>query len=92
MNVAGPKMYYFYILQSLKNGKLYLGWTVDLKKRIKSHNSGKNLATKPNIPYELICYIAFKNKKDAIHCEKYYKTTSGWKRIKKMLENTLREN
>lgn len=82
-------MYYFYILRSVKNGKLYLGSTPDLKERLKSHNSGENKATKPNIPYELIFYSGFKNQKDAINCELYFKTTAGWKRIHKMLENTL---
>lgn len=84
-------MFYFYILRSLKNGKLYLGQTTDLKERARSHNAGENKATKPNIPYELIFYSAFKNEKDAINCEQYFKTTAGWKRIHKMLENTLRE-
>lgn len=82
-------MHYFYILQSLKNKKLYLGFTPNLKERIKSHNGGENKATKPNIPYELIYYSAFKNEKDAINCEQYFKTTAGWRRIHKMLENTL---
>ena len=84
-------MFYFYILRSLKNKKLYLGYTPNLKERIKSHNNGENKATKPNIPYELIYYSAFKNQKDAINCEKYFKTTAGWKRIHKMLENVLEE-
>lgn len=83
-------MHYFYILQSLKNKKLYFGQTTDLKSRLKSHNNGENKATKPNIPYELIYYSAFKNEKDAINCEKYFKTIAGWKRIHKMLENTLK--
>ena len=83
-------MYYFYILRSLKNSKLYLGYTPNLKDRIKSHNSGENKATKPNVPYELIFYSAFKSKEDAINCEKYFKTTAGWKRIHKMLENSLK--
>jgi len=82
-------MYYFYILRSFKNKKFYLGFTPDLKRRIKSHNDGENKATKPNTPYELIFYSAFKNEKDAINCEKYFKTTAGWKRLRKMLENTL---
>lgn len=82
-------MYFFYILRSVKNGLLYLGFSPDLKKRLKSHNDGENKATKPNIPYKLIYYSAFKNKQDAIACEKYFKTTAGWKRIHKMLENTL---
>ncbi len=83
-------MYYFYILQSLKNKKLYLGFTKDLKKRIQSHNSQSNKASKPHAPFELIYYAAFKNEKDALNCEKYFKTTSGWKRIHRMLENTLK--
>ena len=83
-------MYYFYILQSLKNKKLYIGQTSDLKRRLIEHNSGKNFSTKPNIPYELIFYSGFKNKEDVANCEQYFKTTAGWKRIKKMLENTLK--
>jgi len=70
-------MYYFYILRSLKNSKLYLGYTNNLKKRIKSHNFKENKASKPNAPFELIFYSGFKNKEDAIECEKYFKTTAG---------------
>jgi putative endonuclease len=84
-------VYYFYVLRSLKNSKLYLGFTPNLKERIKSHNAGENKATKPNIPYELIFYSAFNNEKDAVNCEQYFKTTSGWKRLHKMLENALKE-
>lgn len=83
-------MYYFYIIRSQKNGKLYLGSSPDLKVRLKSHNNGENKATKANIPYELIFYSGFKNKEDAISCEQYFKTTAGWRRIHKMLENTLK--
>lgn len=93
MNVACHNylMFYFYILRSLKNGHLYLGFTSDLKTRLESHNNGENKATKPNIPYELIFYSAFKNEKDAINCEQYFKTTAGWKRLHRMLENTLKK-
>jgi putative endonuclease len=82
-------MYYFYILQSLTNKKLYLGYTSDFKQRLASHNNGENKATKPNIPYELLFYSAFTSEKDAINCEKYFKTTAGWKRLHNMLENSL---
>ena len=84
-------MYYFYIIRSLKNGKLYLGSTPDLEARIKSHNAGENKATKSNIPYEVVFYSGFKIKEDAINCEQYFKTTAGWKRIHKMLIHTLQE-
>lgn len=82
--------YYFYILRSKRNRKLYLGYSKDPLKRLKEHNSGREVATKPNKPYELIYLAGFKNKKDAVECEKYFKTTSGWRRLKKMLKNTLK--
>ncbi|OGM33233.1 hypothetical protein A2803_00060 [Candidatus Woesebacteria bacterium RIFCSPHIGHO2_01_FULL_44_21] len=84
-------MYYFYILRSFKNDKLYLGYTPDLKVRLKSHNKGENAATKPYVPYELIYYSAFKSKEDALECEKYFKSTAGWRRLKAMLKNCLHE-
>lgn len=83
-------MYYFYILKSIKNGKLYLGYTPDLKARVKSHNDGKNKATKPNIPYELVFYSGFKSKKDAISSEQYFKTSAGSRRLRRMLEDSLK--
>ena len=85
-------MYYFYILRSKKNNKLYIGQTRDLKKRFKRHNDGKNKATKVYKPFELIYYSAFKNKYDALSCEKYFKTSAGWKRIHRMLEYSLNDN
>ncbi|MBI4137994.1 MAG: GIY-YIG nuclease family protein [Candidatus Wildermuthbacteria bacterium] len=50
-------MYYVYILQSLKNNSLYIGYTADLKKRFKEHNNGESLATRPFRPYKLICKV-----------------------------------
>jgi len=47
-------MYYVYILLSEKDGKLYTGFTPDLKTRIKKHNSGFVLATKNRLPVKLI--------------------------------------
>ena len=82
-------MFYFYILQSLKDKKLYLGYTPDLKKRIISHNKGENKATKLHIPYELIYYSSFKSKKDAVECEKYFKTTEGRITLRHMLRGGL---
>jgi len=83
--------YYVYILQSLKNGSLYIGYTTNWKRRFKSHNEGKNRATRPFRPYKLILYEAFLNKKDAKNREKYLKSGWGFRSIKKVLKNYLRE-
>jgi predicted GIY-YIG superfamily endonuclease len=61
-------------------------------KRLNEHNRGSQLATKLNIPYELIFYSGFKSRKDALNCESYFKTTSGWRRLIHMLKDTLKEN
>ncbi len=42
-------MFYVYILQSNKNKELYIGYTSDLRKRIKEHNQGLNFSTKKDI-------------------------------------------
>lgn len=81
--------YYIYILQSSKNRSLYIGYTVDLKKRLEEHNNGKSPATRPFRPYNLIFYEAFINKKDAKNRELYLKSGWGLRSIKKMLKNYL---
>lgn len=82
-------MYYVYILQSQKDKGLYIGYTSDLKKRIKEHQNKKSFATKGRVPFKLIHYQAFENQKDALETEKYLKTTRGWERIHRMLKNAL---
>lgn len=78
--------YYVYVLQSQKDKSLYIGYTTDLIKRLKQHNSGESLATKPFRPYKLIFYEAFLNKIDARHREEYLKSGYGRKTIKTMLK------
>lgn len=52
-------MFYLYLLQSQKNGKLYIGQTIDLKKRLIEHNNGKSQFTKLYRPWNLIYYEAY---------------------------------
>ncbi|MEW6674972.1 MAG: GIY-YIG nuclease family protein [Nitrospirota bacterium] len=39
-------MHYVYVLLSEKDHKLYIGFTSDLKRRLKEHNEGKTLSTR----------------------------------------------
>ena len=59
------KFYYVYVLKSKKDGKLYIGKTADLQGRIRKHNSGSVVATKPRRPLDLVYYEAFSDKTDA---------------------------
>lgn len=80
-------MFYNYVLQSKKNNKLYIGYTTDLRKRLKEHNQGLNESTKPYRPWELIYYEACLNEKDAKRREKYLKTTQGQRLLKSRLKD-----
>jgi putative endonuclease len=78
--------YYVYLLQSVVNNSLYVGYTADLKKRFREHNSGKNVSTKRYLPWKIIHYEAYLNKKDAIRREAYLKTSQGSRLLKRMLK------
>jgi putative endonuclease len=69
--------YLVYVLESLKDGKRYIGFTTDLNKRVKEHNSGKVFSTKGRTPLILIYAELCLNKNDAQRREKYLKTTGG---------------
>ena len=77
---------YVYVLKSLKNGSLYVGYTTDLKKRFQEHNRGKNFSTKTLCPWELIHYEAYLDINDAMRREKYLKTNQGARLLKRMLK------
>ena len=84
-------MHYVYIIYSKKNDKIYKGSSQDLKTRFNDHNSGKVLSTKNGIPWLLVYYEAFSNKKDARREEIFLKSGKGRDRIKYLLESTLKK-
>lgn len=57
--------YYVYVLQSMKNQELYIGYTIDLRKRLQEHNRGLNFSTKPYRPWQIIHFEAYLNEKNA---------------------------
>lgn len=72
------KIYYVYFLESLRNGKIYVGSTEkDPKERSKEHNHGSNKWTKENKPFALLYYEKYYCKKDAQERERFYKTGFG---------------
>ena len=81
--------FYTYILFSYKDKGLYIGFTTELKERLKLHASGKVTATKHRRPFKLIHYEYFVNKKDAKAREEYLKSGFGRGQLKKALGRTL---
>ena len=70
-------MFYTYVLKSKKDGKLYVGFCLDLKRRLSEHNKGFVEATKYRVPLELVYYEACLDKQKAIEREKNLKTGFG---------------
>ncbi|MEX2437473.1 MAG: GIY-YIG nuclease family protein, partial [Candidatus Paceibacterota bacterium] len=70
-------MWYVYILKSKVKEWRYVGYTGNLKSRLKQHNAGESLATKPYLPFELKSFVAVEDEETAIKLEKYFKTGSG---------------
>jgi len=82
--------YYVYVLRSSLDNKFYTGFTGDLDKRLKMHNSGKVTSTKDRRPFELIYYEGCLCQSDALHREKYLKTTYGKRYLYSRLKNYLK--
>jgi len=80
-------MYYIYVIESKSNGDLYKGFTRDINRRVKEHNSGITESTKTGIPWRLVYCEVMINKEDAIKREKYLKSGWGRKYLGKILKN-----
>ena len=87
-------MYYVYILKSGKDGKLYIGYSDNLRRRLSEHKSGKVTSTKYRLPLELVYYEAYKNIEDAKKRESGIKNSGSVhtglvKRIRKSIDMGL---
>jgi len=85
-------MHGVYILRSGRDKSLYVGYSSDVKARIIKHQRGRVPATRNKRPLDLIYCELYKNKKDAMRRERFFK--SGWGRnyVKKILSNTLKND
>jgi putative endonuclease len=71
-------MHYVYLLRSLADSdRRYVGFTANLKARLKSHNEGASIHTAKYRPWVLITYCAFQNERRAREFEHYLKSGSG---------------
>jgi len=83
-------MYYVYILKSQSDGKLYIGYTMNLKNRLQEHERGEVVSTKARRPLQLIFYEAYRSMEDAKRRERYFKTSKGKSSLHLMLKDSLK--
>lgn len=76
-NTTSSVFFYIYVLESLKDGERYIGYTNNLKRRIEEHKKGLSFATKFRLPFELIYFEGCLNSVDTKRRENYLKTTQG---------------
>ncbi len=81
--------YYVYVLRSLKDHWFYVGFSRDIRARVKAHNDGLVSSTKKRIPFELVYWEGCLSQADATYREKYLKTAWGKRYIKSRLKNYL---
>ena len=71
-------MYYVYLIQSINfPNKRYIGYTANLKERLKKHNCAGYKHTTRYRPWNLVVCLDFEDKDKAVAFEKYLKSGSG---------------
>jgi len=84
-------MLFVYVLQSRVDGNFYTGFTENLKRRLEEHNKGESRSTRHRLPLDLVYFEACLNRKDALHRERYLKTTYGHRYVRNRLKHYLEQ-
>ena len=80
------KVFYVYLLENKNDHSWYIGFSNDLKRRLTEHLEKKGgRTTKLKSGWGLIYYEAYREKADAIGRERFLKSGSGRKYLKKQL-------
>jgi putative endonuclease len=78
------KVYYVYILRSLKTGEYYKGLTNNIDIRLEQHFQGKSATTKKMLPLKLVHVELLSLRSEARILEKYFKSGFGREIIKEI--------
>ncbi len=81
--------YNVYILSSTVTRKSYVGFTDNLDRRIKEHNSGDSYYTKRYAPWKVIYNEELNSQAEARNREKYLKSASGRRLVLKKIFNKI---
>jgi putative endonuclease len=82
-------MFKVYAIESLKDGRICVGYSEDLIKRLKEHNASQCRSTKGYRPWELVYEEEVPTLQEALKLEKYYKTGSGKEKLKNKIKLAL---
>ena len=85
-------VFYVYVLRSETAAGFYIGFSSNLTKRLRDHESGAAFATSYRGPWKLIYYEAYLDRDDALGRERYLKSGSGRRFLKSQLSSYLKKN
>ena len=77
-------MYIVYSLKSEKDGRIYVGFTENLPRRLKEHNSGKTRSTKGWIPWKVLYTEEVETREEARAREIFLKSGVGKEFLKSL--------
>ena len=80
--------HFVYILQSLKDGKYYVGETFNVEARLHFHNAGLQRSTKHRCPFKIVLIEAYTDRILALKREKEIKSWKGGIQFKKLIEGS----
>lgn len=85
-------MHYVYMLRSMTDDGFYIGYSANLRKRLRQHSRGDSFATSYRAPWKLIYYEAYLEQADALGRERYLKSGAGRRLLKYQLKHYLRKH
>ena len=85
-------MFYVYVLRSESDSGFYIGFSTNLRARLRQHQDGQSFATSYRGPWKLIYYEAYMEREDAEGREKFLKSGAGRRFLRRQLRHYLRVN
>lgn len=79
-------MYYFYVLYSLKDHRLYKGYSANVAERFIKHQNGATTSTRHRRPLILIYLEEFTTKAEALQRERWAKSLEGGTSLRLLLQ------
>lgn len=85
-------MHYVYVLYSESDRGLYIGYSTDLRRRLKQHDAGLAPSTSFRRPWRLAYYEAYVEADDALGREKFLKSGAGRRHLQKQCREFFTRN
>ena len=79
-----------YLLRSESDCGFYIGFSTNLRGRLRQHQDGESFATKSRGPWKLIYYEAYTEREDAEGREKFLKSGAGRRFLRAELRHYLK--